>query len=273
MTRYVLGIDGGGTHTRAVIMDETGRICGIGQSGASNYDDIGIEAASRNIGKAVELARNQAALSPEPFDAAFLGLGGVASAADREILKGIANGLHLAPEPNIGVDHDLRIALAGGLSGRPGIVQIAGTGSSCYGRNAAGDNWRSGGWGALIADEGSGYWLGIQAMKAATSSYDGRTRPTMLVSSVMTHLGLSNMDEIMYCVYNQQMLRAEIAQIGLLVIEAARAADETSLIIIEEGVQAMADCVLAVAKHLNFEDGCELEEYSKLGRLYWIGYG
>ena len=258
MTRYVLGIDGGGTHTRALIMDESGMICGTAQSGPSNYDDIGIEAASRNIDKAVILARNQAALSPEPFDAAFLGLGGVASAADREILKGIANNLHLAKEPNIGVDHDLRIALSGGLSGRPGIVQIAGTGSSCYGRNAAGENWRSGGWGPLIADEGSGYWLGTKAMKAAASSYDGRTRPTMLVSAVLAHLGLSNMDEIMYRVYNQKMLRSEIALLGPLVIKAAQAGDETSLCIIKEGAEEMADCVLAVARRLNFEKGCEL---------------
>ncbi|NSW52156.1 MAG: ATPase [Anaerolineae bacterium] len=258
MARFVLGIDGGGTRTRAWILDETGRLCGSAHSGASNYDDIGIEAASREIGAAAAAARQQAGLPPRPLDAAFLGLGGVASAADRAILKQIALSLQLAPEAMIGVDHDLRIALAGGLSGRPGIVQIAGTGSSCYGRNAAGESWRSGGWGPLIADEGSGYWLGIQAMKAATRGYDGRGRATPLVSAVLAHLGLAHMDEIMFRVYGQAMTRAEIAALAPLVIDAAQAGDETSLAILDEGAREMADCVLAVARRLGLEGGCEL---------------
>ena len=258
MTRYVLGIDGGGTKTQAVILNDRGEICGAGAGGISNYDDVGVMTARANIGQTVNVARSAAGLPDTPFDAAFLGLGGVASATDREIVRGIARDLQLAPETRVGVDHDIRIALAGGLSGRPGIVQIAGTGSSCYGRNIAGDHWRSGGWGPLIADEGSGYWLGIQAMGAATRAFDGRSRPTILLAAVLDRLELSHMDDIMRHIYVQGMSRAEIAALGPLVIEAARAGDRVALEIIRCGAQDMADCILAVAQRLDFIGVCEL---------------
>ena len=259
MTRYVLGIDGGGTKTQAAILNDRGEICGVGTGGISNYDDVGVVAARANIGQTVDVARSAAGLPNAPFDAAFLGLGGVASATDREIVRGIARDLQLAPETRVGVDHDIRIALAGGLSGRPGIVQIAGTGSSCYGRNIAGDNWRSGGWGPLIADEGSGYWLGVQAMRAATRAFDGRSQPTVLLAAALERLELSCMDDIMRHIYVQGMSRAEIAALGPLVIEAARAGDPVALEIIRCGAQDMADCILAVARRLCFDSGvCEL---------------
>lgn len=258
MRRYVLGIDGGGTRTRAVILDDQGQICGVGRGGVSNYDDIGVQAARENIGKAVEAARQEAGLPTPPYDAVFLGIGGVATEADREVVRGMAVDLNLAPEKYIGVGHDIRIALAGGLSGRPGIVQIAGTGSSTYGMNSTGESWRSGGWGPLISDEGSGYWLGIQAMRAATRASDGRSRPTSLQASVMTRLGLPTMDDIMTRLYAQEMSRAEIAALGPLVIDAAREGDEVSLEIIKQGAQGMAECIATVAEHLGFGDAPEL---------------
>ncbi|MDY7076203.1 MAG: BadF/BadG/BcrA/BcrD ATPase family protein, partial [Chloroflexota bacterium] len=257
MTRYVLGIDGGGTKTQAVILNDEGEICGAGTGGISNYDDVGVVTARMHIGQTVDIARDAAGLPAAPFDAAFLGLAGVASATDRGIVRGIAQDLQLAPDALVGVDHDIRIALAGGLSGRPGIVQIAGTGSSCYGRNEAGDHWRSGGWGPLISDEGSGYWLGVEAMRAATRASDGRSQPTTLLEAVLARLELPHIDDIMRHIYMEGISRAETAALGSLVIEAARAGDEVALEIIGRGSQAMADCILAVARHLDFGE-CEL---------------
>ena len=184
MTRYVLGIDGGGTKTQAAIVDETGHVRGVGLGGPSNYDDIGANRARANIAQAVTAACAPAGCEPAPFAAAFLGLAGIVSPADRAVVQGIAADLRLAPLDRVGVDHDCRIALAGGLSGRPGIVLIAGTGSSCYGRNAAGGDWRAGGWGSQIGDEGSGYWLGLHALQSAVRAYDGRGPATRLEADV-----------------------------------------------------------------------------------------
>lgn len=258
MKECVLGIDGGGTKTRATIMDGEGNILGISVGKTSNYDDIGIEAAQENIKQVVESAQQKAGIGDDPFQAAFLGIGGVCSESDRAIVKRMAVNLHLAPEKEIGVDHDIRIALAGGLSGRPGIVQIAGTGSSCYGRNAEGNSWRSGGWGPLLADEGSGYWFGIEAMKAATRASDGHSQPTALLPSVLKFLEISNIDSIMHRVYVQKMSRSEIASLSPLVISAAKDGDAVSLEIVNNGIQCMAECVSIVAQKLDLMEHCEL---------------
>ncbi len=134
----VIGVDGGGTRTRAALVTESGQILGLGTAGPSNYDDVGVAVAQSNIGLAVQRAWQQAGLSSRQGDAAFLGMAGVVSSADRATIYRMAAELALAPTPRIHVDHDIRIALAGGLAGQPGIALIVGTGSSCYGRRADG---------------------------------------------------------------------------------------------------------------------------------------
>src|SRR5690606_7582772 len=143
--------------------------------------------------------------------------------------------------------------------GRPGIVQIAGTGSSTFGMNAAGDAWRSGGWGHLLADEGSGYWLGMQAMIAAVRSYDGRIPHTLLEERVLAELRLDDMNEIMHRLYVGHLTRSEIARLGPLVIEAAAAGDPCARALVQQGCADMADCVLAVARRLGMDSQpCEV---------------
>jgi N-acetylglucosamine kinase len=259
MNSYVLGIDGGGTKTHCVILDRAGRLCGYGKGGISNYDDVGVAAAREQIGLAVMRARTMAGLDEAPFAAAFLGMAGVVAPHDRAAIHGIAQDLKLALPEHTGVDHDCRVALAGGLSGRPGIVQIAGTGSACYGRNAAGQDWRAGGWGHLIADEGSGYWLGVQAMQAAVRAYDGRGEPTLLLDAVRERLNLADLNDIMHRLYVAGTSRSEIAALAPLVFDAARADDRLAHTFLARAAEELADCVLAVAQRLGIADeSCEL---------------
>jgi N-acetylglucosamine kinase-like BadF-type ATPase len=159
----------------------------------------------------------------------------------------------------VGVDHDCRIALAGGLSGRPGIVQIAGTGSSCFGMNASGESWRSGGWGHVMADEGSSYWFGVEALRAAVRAYDGRGPQTELLDRVRERLRLAEMNDIMRRVYVEGMAPAEIAALAPDVIAAARRLDPVACQLVQQGAREIADCVVAVAQRLGMEGGpCEL---------------
>jgi N-acetylglucosamine kinase-like BadF-type ATPase len=259
-TEYVLSVDGGGTSTRVAALALDGRLLGYGRSGPSNYDDVGVETAQANIGSAVAAACEPGGLSSTQRRAAFLGMAGVVSAEDHAAIHGIAGRLQLAQPEQIGVDHDCRIALAGGLAGRPGIVQIVGTGTSCYGRNAAGEGWMTGGRGHLISDEGSGYWLGIQAMRAAVMAHDGRLeQTTVLLPIVYTHLGIRHMDEILHRLYVQGMTRAEIATLGPLVVEAARAGDGAALGLLRQGAEELAACVWAAARHLGLDAApCEV---------------
>lgn len=259
---YVLGVDGGGTKTHAALLDSAGQVVGMGRSGPSNYDDVGAAAAAGNIAEAVAQARAEAAARglavPASASAAFLGMAGVVSDTDRAVIRGIALDLRLADPGRIGVDHDIRIALAGALSGRPGVVLIAGTGSSCYGRNRQGECWQSGGWGHLIADEGSGYWLGVQAIRAAMMAFDGRRPDTPLLKRVQEQLQLGTMVDVMHRLYVKGASRAELAALSALVLDAARQGDPAGQALIERGAQELAECARAVAARLQLPAACEV---------------
>lgn len=251
MTAYMLGIDGGGTRTRALILDEKGEVLSLGISGPSNYNDVGEAEAQANLAQAVENARRVAGLPVQPFAAVFMGMAGVVSTHDHTTMQRIATNLHLTDGQAVGVDHDCRIALAGSLGGRPGIVLIAGTGSSVYGMNAEGQGWRTGGWGYLIADEGSSYWLGVQAMRHAVMAYDTRGEPTRLMQTVPAFLGIDEMNEIMHRIYVQKFTRADVASLGPLVMDAAREGDKVGLELIRQATKDLADTIAAAARYLD----------------------
>lgn len=249
MARLFLGVDGGGTKTQVAICDETGRILGAAHAGASGIDSVGADVATRHIGAAIDAARQQAGLAVAPFDAAFLGMAGVVSESDREIVHGVARRLALGAE--VHVDHDIRIALAGGLAGRPGIALIAGTGSSCFGINAAGERWQAGGWGHIVSDEGSSYWLGWNAIRLALGAYDGRWQ-TALLDPVQRRLGLPDLVEIHQRLYTQGMSKSEIAGFAPLVVEAADAGDAAAQQLIRQGMHELAQMAAAVARALGW---------------------
>ena len=251
MKQFVLGIDGGGTKTLATICDSDGLVLGSGQAGAANIDDVGIQTATLNIAQAVAEARAAAQLELAPFASAFLGLAGIVSPKDRELVYGIAKRLDLAPI--VEADHDCRIALAGGLSGREGIVLIVGTGSSCYGRNAAGQTWRAGGWGWLISDEGSGYDIGKQSLMAVVRAIDGRGAKTGLTDLMLGLLGITHPDQMLHRLYLTGLTRAEIAALAPPVLELARQGDTVALELLHRGWQQLSECVVAVAKKLELE--------------------
>src|SRR5258707_2657827 len=148
-----LGVDAGGTRTRCIVLDERGSVRGTAVSGASKPDAVDFDLGRANLQQAL-LAACQDCGGSEAIDSIFLGMGSVFSEADQQVIGQMLDGVALRPDVPIGIDHDIRIALAGGTAGQPGIALIVGTGSSSYGRNSAGDSWRSGGWGYLIDDLG-----------------------------------------------------------------------------------------------------------------------
>ena len=253
MTSFVFGVDGGGTRTRVAAVGLDGRVLGIGIGGTSNYDDVGKEVAQTTIEMAVQEALSLASIERSHSAAVFLGMAGVTSATDKQHIRDIAVALQLAPADHIGVNHDCSSALAGGLEGRPGIVQILGTGSSCYGRNAAGANWMAGGRGQLISDEASGNWLGIQAMRMAVRAYDGRTPATSLLPAVLAALEIDSIEEILHRQFVVGLTRAEIATLAPLVLAAADDGDAVAAEILERGAQEVAEMVAAVAHKLGLD--------------------
>lgn len=250
--KFVLGVDGGGSTTRVALVDEAGRVLGAGSSGPSNFHDIGLAATQRNIAEAVGQAWRQAALPERRCQAVFLGMAGVVSPTDRRDIAQLAAQLDLAPASLIGVDHDIRIALAGGLAGEEGIALIIGTGSSSYGRRHDGRDWRAGGWGHLLDDAGSAVFLGLQAMIAVVRAGDGRGRSTRLSESLMNALGLADLQDIMRALYHEQMSRARIAALAPIVVNAAAEGDAVARDIIARGTDELARMVEVVARQLEF---------------------
>jgi glucosamine kinase len=250
MSSFVIGIDGGGTSTRAALLDFDGKLLAVGQGGTSNIDDVGVQLAEQNIDRAVAAAAAQAGITRRPAAAIFLGMAGVTSEADRDHIRQIARNLNLAPADAIGVDHDCRAALAGGLSGRPGIVQIIGTGSSCYGRTGDGRSWMSGGRGHLVSDEGSGCWMGLQAIRAAVRAHDGRGPDTALLAGVLAALNINEIDDVLNRLYVVGISRAELAALAPMVVREAMAGDTAALGIVQKGADDVAELVEAVARKL-----------------------
>jgi len=261
------GIDGGATRTRAVFVTAEGAVAGYGSAGPSNYDNVGEEVAAENIRSAVVEARRGTAVSNRPSPSnrpaieqgtllpiprsMFLGMAGVVSPTDREIVRRMVAAHRLAPPDAVGVDHDIRIALAGGLEGREGVVLIAGTGSSTYGRRSDGRNHRTG-WGYLLDDRGSGFFLGLRAVIAAVMEADGRGPSTALSEVVKARLRFSDIDDILHIMYGGGPPVADVASMAPDVIGCAVAGDPVARSILAEGSRELARMVATVAGRLEF---------------------
>ena len=248
--KVVIGIDGGGTRLRAAIVSCAGELLGLGEGGSGNYHDVGAGQVRTNISEAVSQAWAAFDNTPQEVAAIFLGLGSIVTHEDQEAIREIVRELALVPPNSIGVDHDLRVALMGGLAGETGIVLIAGTGSSCYGRDKHGNSWQSGGWGPTLDDPGSSFWLGRMAMIAAIRDYDGRGEATRLRDSVVDALELSDIRHILRRVELQGMKRSEVAALARLVTESAAEGDSVACQIIQQGTDELAKMVAAVAAKL-----------------------
>ena len=111
----MIGVDGGGTCTRVALATSDGRLMGMGTSGAGNYHDVGAAQIRSNLEEALSLAWQDTEEPRLQASAAFLGLGSIATKEDREVIRHIARDLSLAPASKVGVDHDLSVALSGGL--------------------------------------------------------------------------------------------------------------------------------------------------------------
>lgn len=265
--RIVIGVDGGGTSLRLAVATETGELLGVGLAGSGNFHDVGIDKFQANLQQAYSRAQALEEAPSPRADAIFLGLGSVATEEDRAAIRGAVRELSLAPEDRIGVDHDLRVAWMGCLAGQAGIVLIAGTGTACYGRDDRGNSWQAGGWGHVLDDPGSSYWLGRQAMTAAVRDFDGRGAATVLRARVKETLGLADIRHILRRVDLKGMTRSEVAALARLVTEAATEGDAVARGIIDRGANELAKMVTAVAKNLGLADMARQVPVSVTGGL------
>lgn len=233
MQEAVLGIDGGGTKTVALLADRTGRPLARAEGGPANIQRMAIDEVRAVL---QPLLLNLFALAPAPtrINALWAGFAGAGSIPSHEpirlllfeLLSGPARqGLILADDIPIAVDHDMVIALAAGAGSRRGIVVISGTGSSVYGEDGL-RRVRVGGWGPYFGDEGSGYAIGQQALRSVLQAYDGRLPPTMLSDALCRHLNCASPPELLYHWHGRAPAVAEVAELAHLVAEIAAHGDD-----------------------------------------------
>lgn len=237
---YILGVDGGGTKTLALLGDLDGNVLARGVSGPSNYNAVGFDAACSALETAIHIARKD---HPGELSALCLGLAGAGRKEDIERFQKWA--VHRFPKTSIKVVSDAEILLmAGALSG-PALVLICGTGSIVYGRTITGELIRAGGWGYLFGDEGSGYAIGISALRAVLQAYDGRGPETLLSDLVLERFGLHTPPELVHTIYGSESPRSAVATLSDLVEQAAGQGDPAAIAILEETAHELARAIAA----------------------------
>jgi len=146
------------------------------------------------------------------------------------------------------------VALVAGVGDAPGIVIICGTGSIAYGRNTPNEAARSGGWGHLLGDEGSGYWIGCRALRAVARAADGRGPATTLSARVLAHFGVERPSDLIHEVYDRPLRHSVIAQVARAVQAARDEGDEVATAILEEAAHELIAAARSVTKRLRMEE-------------------
>ncbi|MGG1601208.1 N-acetylglucosamine kinase [Paenibacillus naphthalenovorans] len=237
----LLAVDGGGTKCLAVLIDEHGNRLAQGRAGSCNYQGIGREAAAQEIRLAIETAIKEWVVSQEnqqkqadkdiEVECAVFGLAGLDTEHDRGVLirlvREVLTSLGIKVK-HLVVENDGFAALLGATGGKPGILVIAGTGSIVYGINVHGMTARAGGWGHRVGDEGSGYWIGKQAIISILKAEDGRGETSRLGDRVISHLGLATPEALFNWVYGSDYSVEKVGELSRLVSLAAAQGDTVS---------------------------------------------
>jgi glucosamine kinase len=244
----ILGLDGGATKTNCIIINEEYEILGISSSGPCNYHAVGIDIAKKNIEEAIRNSLKN--IGKNKIDIAGLGIGGLNTEKDYEIILGIIKSIGLIEKYKI--VNDVNVAYYACTKGNPGIITIAGTGSIVYGRNSLGEECYSGGWGWLIGDEGSAFYIARKALQEATKAFDGRGEKTILVDLIINELKLKNFNEIIDYVYSK-VESHRIAKLAPIVTKAAIKGDKIAKNILNNAAEELILAAKTVYKKLKME--------------------
>ena len=259
---YLLGVDGGATKTVAQISDIGGSVIVEKLSGSSNYKSSGISKATVNLGNSILEAINELNIN-EPvkipiFLSACFGLAGCDSTYDIEIYKKIIFNKKIKkylPPKKILICNDTRIGLAVGSNNNNNkVILISGTGANCYGINEKGQEAHSNGWDYILGDEGSGYSMGLKALKAIMKAYDNRGPKTMLTGIVLQTLGLQTEMDLMDWIYDEKFSKDKVASIGKILCDTAELDDRVSVKILKEEAGEAVISAMAVIKKLGLKN-------------------
>ena len=238
-TLLVIGIDGGATHTVALLADaRTGATLGRGDGGPSNFQAVGIAPALRELNTAVTGAFRAAGKTRVPVAAAALGLAGVDRTEGLDVIRGWVDLVQLAHKHTIA--NDATLLFAAGTPEGWGLAIVAGTGSIAFTLDRNGKDTRAGGWGYMLGDDGSAFRTGLLGLRAACRFADGIGEPTTLLPLLLKELGATDAREFIPAVYRGKWDKAAIARLAPIVLGAAASGDRIATAIAEGEARELA---------------------------------
>ncbi len=244
---WILGIDIGGSKIE-VVLSQNERVVSTFRTNGINRQIAGEEMLAARLSEVVEhVLHNHGLVRADVLVAGGAGLG---RAREQRSLEDILKSHGLAD--TIIVRSDAEIALWGALSGLPGVVVIAGTGSIVYGKNEKGKVYRAGGYGYVIGDDGSGFWIGRAGLRAAIAAAEGWGKPTVLRELVLKRFNARQMEDIIPKIYTGSPQK-NVAEFALTVIQCAANGDEVSRNIVIEGARRLAVVAVSLIKRLRLK--------------------
>ncbi len=229
MAMKVIGFDAGATKTDCLLADEKGTVLAKARGSGLNlqlFSEDEVEFALTSLAGEV--------LGASKADALCIGMAGAGRERDFRIMQRILERVGAARD-NL-VTHDAAIALVAGAGERFGVVLTVGTGAAAYGVDREGREARAGGWGPLLGDEGSAYWMGLRALRAVMRAYDGRSGETLLTRPILERLGCDREEALVHRVY-RELAREEIGALAPLVQQAADLGDGEAQSIIDDAAR------------------------------------
>jgi N-acetylglucosamine kinase-like BadF-type ATPase len=237
----VLGIDAGGTRTRGSIVDDE-RVLAFAEQGSIKRLRVGAEAAEANLRALMKEMFAQAGVSK--VKAASAGVASSSMPGVKEWITAVFDDFGVERSEIVG---DEVIALDAAFKGGPGILLIAGTGSNCVGRAPDGSRESAGGWSSRLGDEGSGYWIGLHAIRRALAAYD-REEPTRILDTVGRIWGTSTLDELVNI--GDSTPGPDFAALAPAISQLAEAGDAVAAGVLKQAAADLTTMVLLVRRKL-----------------------
>lgn len=240
-----MGVDGGGTRTRAVVIDEEGRELARAERDGAVVTAIRPQDAAGAVREAVSRALDEAGLAP-PVDVLWAGLAGAGAPGPRAGVTRALRALDLAERLIVGTD--VEAAFHDAFDGGAGVLLIAGTGSVVWVRDDGGEEHRVGGWGQVLGDEGSGYWIGLQGLRTLLRSEDGRSPATAMTEPLLGACEVSGPEELVSWI--EDATKGEVAALAPTVIGCADDGDPGAAEIVDGAVHHLEGHIATAVRRL-----------------------
>lgn len=247
--QYFIGIDGGGTNSRLLAVDVHGNVIGHVRGRSTNLESNSVTTVMNNLSALIQSFHDQHFTKYEDCAGLCFGTAGVDTKATLLTIEELLGKIPFTCPTK--VVNDAHIALYANTLGGPGLMLIAGTGSIGYGVNREGKNKRVGGFGYIVGDEGSAYWVVRQAISAALHAYDGTGPDTVLVNALTRALGFSEFEEIIDFVYRKN--KSDLAKLAHVVAGAQEDGDAVACAIFDEALGYFRKVVDVLVKELGEE--------------------